>query len=173
MSNFTFANVTRMVRSSVLENVNGNQFDSIDDLVSDLANADASVEVIYNSDAWSIVNDGDFPAVDCDFSGCNSALDCVLLEAQMAVNEVAYEAQSFFAYTIREAAEAVDIFAEDNGFIFAWCEVEFGSILDRLVHQSEMEFGEYNGCVYHTGSDKLDIVLQVEGASIRFAYKKV
>ena len=116
MSTFTLNSVLDSIRSDV-EDVLSNVSDSalrnmtaedVCNLLDD--NHYYAPEVIYYSDAWEIVAGSSFndyePIDSLDFSGCDNALDCIMLEARMIMESVYYNERELVAQEVLEGLQA-------------------------------------------------------------------
>lgn len=96
MPEYTRRNIAEAIESN-LNGLTGLVFDRRDNVADMIRDALDSANyfaptVDYSSDAWAIVTGGDFAQVDvqCDFSECENAIQCVELEA----NDILREAYS-------------------------------------------------------------------------------
>ncbi|QPB11487.1 hypothetical protein JT321_gp60 [Providencia phage Kokobel1] len=117
----------------------------------DLTNAPECVSVDYFAEAWETVQSNEFDDVEIDepldFSGCESSLQCLMLEAN-AMIRAAWAEQSR-AY-VEELAAALAEVVEG-------CE-EFGSIDELIItkgcrlgdipHAREFDAGDYSVCMW-------------------------
>ena len=126
MSNFTLNTVLVSIESDirgVLRNLSQDEINELTpndvcDLLDD--NHYFAPEVIYYADGWEVVagssfNDysagssfKDYSAGNNDFSGCETALDCVMLEANALVNDAYYSEREAIAVEILESLQTED-----------------------------------------------------------------
>lgn len=115
MTTFTLNSVLDSIRSDVedvLRNVSDNDLrDMTSDDVCNLLD-DASYyapEVIYYVDGWEIVAGSSFndyePMETLDFSSCDNALDCIMLEARMIIDSVYYSERENIAQEVLEGLQ--------------------------------------------------------------------
>lgn len=115
MSNFTLNSVLDSIRSDVedvLRNVS--DYDLRDMTAEDVCNlldenSYYAPEVIYYADGWEIVagsSFNDYEAEYLDFSGCENALDCIMLEARMIIDSVYYNERKAIAQEVLEGLQA-------------------------------------------------------------------
>ena len=115
MTTFTLNSVLDSIRSDVedvLRNVSDNDLrDMTSDDVCNLLD-DASYyapEVIYYVDGWEIVAGSSFndyePMETLDFSSCDNALDCIMLEARMIIDSVYYSEREAIAQEVLEGLQ--------------------------------------------------------------------
>ena len=115
MSNFTLDSVLDSIRSDVqniLRNVSDNDLRDLTaadvcDLLDD--NSYFAPEVNYYADGWEIVagsgfNDYD-PTDTLDFSNCDNALECLMLEARMIIDSVYYSEREKIASDVLEGLQ--------------------------------------------------------------------
>lgn len=124
MTNFTLNTVLDSIRSDVqdvLRNVADNDLrdmtaDDVCDLLDD--NHYYAPEVIYYADGWEIVAGSSFNEYDpmdtLDFSGCDNALDCIMLEARMIIDSVYYNEREAIAQEVLEGLQEMLPEADDN-----------------------------------------------------------
>ena len=123
MSNFTLNTVLVSIKSDIHDVLRSLSQDEINNLtpsdVCDLLddNHYFAPEVIYYADGWEVVagssfNDysagssfKDYSAGNNDFSECESALDCVMLEANALVNDAYYSEREAIAAEILESLQ--------------------------------------------------------------------
>lgn len=115
MTNFTLNSVLESIRSDiqdVLRNVSDN--DLRDMTADDVCNLldDASYyapEVHYYADGWEIVAGSSFndytPMDTLDFSVCDNALECIMLEARMILDSVYYSEREAIAQEVLEGLQ--------------------------------------------------------------------
>lgn len=115
MNTFTLNSVLDSIRSDVqdvLRNVSDN--DLRDMTAEDVCNLldDASYyapEVIYYADGWEIVAGGSFNGYEdiepLDFSSCDNALECIMLEARMILDSVYYSERESIASDVLEGLQ--------------------------------------------------------------------
>lgn len=114
MSTFTLNSVLDSIRSDVqdvLRNVSDNDLrdmtaDDVCNLLDD--NSYFAPEVIYYCDGWEIVagsSFNDYSAGYNDFSNCESALDCIMLEANALVNDAYYSERESIASDVLEGLQ--------------------------------------------------------------------
>lgn len=115
MSNFTLNSVLDSIRSDVrdvLRNVSDNDLrdmtaDDVCSLLDD--NSYYAPEVIYYADGWEIVAGSSFndyePMDTLDFSGCDNALECTMLEARMIIDSVYYSEREKIASDVLEGLQ--------------------------------------------------------------------
>lgn len=115
MTTFTLNSVLESIRSDVqdvLRNVSDNDLrdmtaDDVCDLLDD--NSYYAPEVIYYADAWEIVAGSSFneyePMDTLDFSSCDNALECIMLEARMIVDSVYYVERESIASEVLEGLQ--------------------------------------------------------------------
>ena len=112
MTNFTINSVLNSIRSDVQDVLSRFSQDEINELtpndVCDLLDENNyyALEVIYYDDAWEIVTSSQFNDYDTiekiDFSACENALDCIMLEAQMILDSVYYAERAVIAHEVLE-----------------------------------------------------------------------
>lgn len=99
MNTFTLNTVLNSIKSDVQDVLSRLTQDELNDLtpsdVCDLLDENSyyAPEVIYYADAWEIVagsSFNDYEASCLDFSNCDNALDCLMLEANALVNDAYY-----------------------------------------------------------------------------------
>ena len=115
MSNFTLNSVLDSIRSDVqdvLRNVSDHDLrdmtaEDVCNLLDD--NHYYAPEVIYYADGWEIVAGSSFneydPIDSLDFSGCDNALDCIMLEARMIMESVYYNERELVAQEVLEGLQ--------------------------------------------------------------------
>lgn len=115
VTTFTLNSVLESIRSDVqdvLRNVSDNDLrdmtaDDVCDLLDD--NSYYAPEVIYYADAWEIVAGSSFneyePMDTLDFSSCDNALECIMLEARMIVDSVYYVERESIASEVLEGLQ--------------------------------------------------------------------
>ena len=123
MTNFTLNSVLDSIRSDVedvLRNVSENDLrDMTAEDVCNLLDENSYYvpEVIYYADGWEIVAGSSFndyePIDSLDFSGCENALDCIMLEARMIMESVYYNERELIAKEVLEGLQE-DLPAESN-----------------------------------------------------------
>lgn len=106
MSNFTLDTVLDSIKSDVQDVLRRLTQDEINELtpsdVCDLLDENSyyAPEVIYYADAWEVVAGSafnDYSADGLDFSGCESSLACIMIEANGLVNDVYYSEREAIA----------------------------------------------------------------------------
>lgn len=115
MSNFTLNSVLDSIRSDVedvLRNVSDNDLrDMTAEDVCNLLDENSyyAPEVIYYADGWEIVAGSSFneyePMDTLDFSGCDNALECIMLEARMIIDSVYYNEREAIAQEVLEGLQ--------------------------------------------------------------------
>lgn len=115
MSNFTLNSVLNSIRSDiedVLRNVSDNELrDMTAEDVCNLLDENSyyAPEVIYYADGWEIVAGSSFndyePMEKLDFSGCDNALECIMLEARMIIDSVYYNEREAIAQEVLEGLQ--------------------------------------------------------------------
>ena len=114
MTNFTLNSVLNSIRSDVqdvLSNVSDSDLRNMaaEDVCSLLdENSYYAPEVIYYVDAWEIVAGSSFNEYEAeylDFSGCDNALDCIMLEARMIMESVYYNERELIAQEVLEGLQ--------------------------------------------------------------------
>lgn len=115
MTNFTLNSVLDSIRSDVkdvLRNVSDDdlRYMTAEDVCNLLdENSYYAPEVIYYADGWEIVAGSSFndydPAETLDFSGCETALDCIMLEARMLMESVYYNEREKIAQEVLEGLQ--------------------------------------------------------------------
>lgn len=115
MSNFTLNSVLESIRSDVqdvLRNVPDHDLrDMTADDVCNLLDENSyyAPEVIYYADGWEIVAGSSFneyePMEKLDFSGCDNALDCIMIEARMILDSVYYSERESIAQEVLEGLQ--------------------------------------------------------------------
>jgi hypothetical protein len=115
MSNFTLNSVLDSIRSDVedvLRNVADNDLrDMTASDVCDLLDENSyyAPEVIYYADGWEVVAGSSFndyePMDTLDFSGCDNALECIMLEARMIIDSVYYNEREAIAQEVLEGLQ--------------------------------------------------------------------
>lgn len=115
MSTFTLNSVLESIRSDiedVLCNVSDHDLrDMTADDVCNLLDENSyyAPEVIYYADGWEIVVGSSFndyePMDTLDFSGCDNALDCIMLEARMILDSVYYNERESIAQEVLEGLQ--------------------------------------------------------------------
>lgn len=115
MSTFTLNSVLDSIRSNVqdvLRNVSDNDLrdmtaEDVCDLLDD--NSYYAPEVHYYADGWEIVAGSSFndydPSDAPDFSGCDNALQCVMLEARMIIDSVYYSERASIASDVLDGLQ--------------------------------------------------------------------
>ncbi|QYA57493.1 hypothetical protein SARAHDANIELLE_65 [Hafnia phage vB_HpaM_SarahDanielle] len=170
----TYNSIQKETFATLAENLCGKQYDSFDDFefyaVDDL---DAEVrEVIYYHDAWAIINDSDFNGFaedDLDFSGCKSAQEAVMYEANSMMYNVASSILGDFKDDLYGVILAAKAFCDEKGFEVNRVYCEMGCNLDSLPHNYETEFNGYTCCVWE---DYNTFAIDVHGARITVNYTK-
>lgn len=165
----TYNSIQKDTFSTLAENICGNsQWDSLDDfeyyVIDDL---DVEVpEVIYYHDAWSIINDSDFNGFvedDLDFSGCKSAQEAVMLEANSMMYGVGTSVLGDFKDDFYGVLLAVRNFCKDKGFNVTRVYCEMSCHLDCLPHNYEEDFNGFTGCIWE---DNNTLSVDVHGAKL-------
>ena len=115
MTNFTLKSVLDSIRSDVedvLRNVADHDLrDMTAEDVCNLLDENSyyAPEVIYYADGWEIVASSSFneyePIDSLDFSGCETALDCIMLEARMIMESVYYNERELIAQEVLEGLQ--------------------------------------------------------------------
>lgn len=115
MSNFTLNSVLDSIRSDVqdvLRNVSDEdlRYMTAEDVCNLLdENSYYAPEVIYYADAWEIVAGSSFneyePMDSLDFSGCENALECIMLEARMIIESAYYNERELIAQEVLEGLQ--------------------------------------------------------------------
>lgn len=115
MTNFTLNSVLDSIRSDVedvLRNVADNDLrDMTASDVCDLLDENSyyAPEVIYYADGWEVVAGSSFneyePMDTLDFSGCDNALECIMLEARMIIYSVYYNERESVAQEVLEGLQ--------------------------------------------------------------------
>lgn len=115
MSNFTLNSVLDSIRSDVedvLRNVSDNDLrDMTAEDVCNLLDENSyyAPEVIYYADGWEIVAGSSFndyePFDTLDFSACDNALECIMLEARMIIDSVYYNEREAIAQEVLEGLQ--------------------------------------------------------------------
>lgn len=115
MTTFTLNSVLDSIRSDVqdvLRNVSDNDLrDMTADDVCNLLDENSyyAPEVIYYADGWEIVAGSSFneyePMDTLDFSGCDNALECIMLEARMILDSVYYNEREAIAQDVLESLQ--------------------------------------------------------------------
>lgn len=115
MSNFTLNSVLNYIRSDVqdvLRNVADHDLrnmtaENVCNLLDE--NDYYAPEVIYYADSWEIVAGSSFneyePMETLDFSSCENALDCIMLEARMIIDSVYYTEREAIAKEVLEGLQ--------------------------------------------------------------------
>lgn len=114
MTTFTLNSVLDSIRSDVqdvLHNVPDNDLrDMTADDVCNLLDENSyyAPEVIYYADGWEIVagsSFSDYSAGFNDFSSCENALDCIMIEANALVNDAYYSERENIAQDVLEGLQ--------------------------------------------------------------------
>lgn len=117
MSNFNLNTVLESIKSDIEDVLRNLSQDAINELtpcdVCDLLDENSyfAPEVIYYCDAWEVVagsSFNDYEAECLDFSNCESALDCIMQEAQSLVNDAYYSEREAIAAEILESLQSED-----------------------------------------------------------------
>lgn len=113
-------------------------FDNLEDLESTLRERTepfyirSELDVIYAHEAWEVVGSPEFDCENLDFSGCKTALDCLVLEAQEkisnaltagfneALEDTAKTIKNLFNLAQRETTEEVNTISITNGDVYGW-----------------------------------------------------
>lgn len=115
MSNFTLNTVLDSIKSDVQDVLRNLSQDELNELtpsdVCDLLDENSyyAPEVIYYADAWEVVagnSFNDYEASCLDFSGCDNALDCLMIEANALVNDVYYSEREAIAADILDGLQS-------------------------------------------------------------------
>ena len=114
MSNFTLNTVLDSIKSNVQDVLNRLTQDELNELtpsdVCDLLDENSyyAPEVVYYADAWEVVAGSSFNGygAEClDFSACDNALDCVMQEARMVVDDAYYSEREAIAADILDGLQ--------------------------------------------------------------------
>lgn len=113
------------------------------------SNGYSEPEVIYYHEAWDIVGGSSFNTIDIDtpdFSQCETALDCVMLEAQMIVSAAysEYEGDGI-AELAGELAEFIDEALEMGAPDELDIKISSSCLFGWMPHNRETESG---ACIY-------------------------
>lgn len=115
MSNFTLNTVLESIKSDVQDVLRNLSQDELNELtpsdVCDLLDENSyyAPEVIYYADAWEVVAGSAFNGYGdvepLDFSGCDNALDCVMHEARMLVDNAYHSEREAIAADILDGLQ--------------------------------------------------------------------
>ena len=114
MSTFTLNTVLDSIKSDVQDVLRNLSQDELNELtpsdVCDLLDENSyyAPEVIYYADGWEIVAGSSFNDYDAeylDFSSCDNALDCIMLEARGKLDNVYYSEREDIAADILEGLQ--------------------------------------------------------------------
>lgn len=115
MTNFTLNSVLQSIRSDiqdVLRDVTDNDLrDMTGEDVCNLLDENSyyAPEVHYYADGWEIVAGSSFneyePMDTLDFSNCENALECIMLEARMIIDSVYYNEREVIAQEVLEGLQ--------------------------------------------------------------------
>ena len=115
MNTFTLNTVLNSIKSDVQDVLRNLTKDELNELtpsdVCDLLDENSyyAPEVIYYADAWEVVAGSSFndyaPMDTLDFSGCDNALDCIMLEARMIIDSVYYSEREAIASEVLESLQ--------------------------------------------------------------------
>ncbi|EMK1731272.1 hypothetical protein V8N76_004578 [Salmonella enterica] len=126
-------------------------------------------EVIYYHEAWDIINDNDAPEPDeaPDFSGCESAKACCMLEAQMIMDAAYREALDEILGNLQDAIDEIEgesDLGDLEGITLG------GAGLDSQPHDEERDIANGgNLCIwrkYHRAE------LSIDGIKLTFEYSE-
>lgn len=162
MSNFTLNFVLDSIRSDVedvLRNVS--DYDLRDMTAEDVCNlldenSYYAPEVIYYADGWEIVAGSSFneyePIDTLDFSGCEDALDCIMLEARMIMDSVYYNEREAIAHEVLEGLQEDLPDESDDNFVVEYLEngnteyvYFFADNEEHAIEQFNDFFKDYEG----------------------------
>lgn len=125
MSTFTLNSVLDSIRSDVEDVLRNVSDDDLRDMTAEDVcnlldeNSYYAPEVHYYADGWEIVAGSSFneyePMDILDFSGCDNALECIMLEARMIIDSVYYSEREKIAQEVLEGLqEALPDESEDE-----------------------------------------------------------
>lgn len=115
MSNFTLNSVLESIRSDVqdvLRNVSDHELrdmtaEDVCNLLDD--NSYYAPEIHYYADGWEIVAGSSFneyePMDTLDFSNCDNALECIMLEARTIIDSVYYSERESISQEVLEGLQ--------------------------------------------------------------------
>lgn len=115
MSTFTLNTVLESIKSDIQDVLRNLSQDELNELtpsdVCDLLDENSyyAPEVIYYADGWEIVAGSLFneyePIDTLDFSNCDNALDCIMLEARTIIDSVYYSEREAIAAEVLEGLQ--------------------------------------------------------------------
>lgn len=115
MSNFTLNTVLESIKSDIQEVLSRLDQNAINELspcdICDMLDENhyLAPEVIYYADAWEVVGGNsfnDYYIEKLDFSTCEYAMDCLMLEANHLVNEAYYSEREAIAAEILDELQS-------------------------------------------------------------------
>lgn len=112
------------------------------------ANSYDGPEIIYYYEAWDIINDTDAPDPHDtpDFSGCDNAKACCMLEAQLIMDAAYDEALDGLISDLQEGIDGLDDETD-----LAYNAITLGeSGLGWTPHDEERDIGDGNLCIWRT-----------------------
>ena len=162
MSNFTLNYVLDSIRSDiqdVLRNVSDNDLRDMttDDVCNLLDENHYSAPVaIYYTDGWEIVAGSSFndysPMDKLDFSNCDSALECIMLEANTILDAVYYSERENIAQDVLESLQEQLPIESYNNFVVEYLESGSTQYMyfyadneDHAIEQFNDFFKDYEG----------------------------
>lgn len=138
MSTFTLNSVLDSIRSDIQDVLRNVSDDDLRDMTADDVcnllddNSYFAPEVIYYADGWEIVAGSSFNKYDpmdtLDFSGCDNALDCIMLEARMIVDSVYYNEREAIAQEVLEDLQEQLPESDDEQEIYSKAESRLGGL---------------------------------------------
>lgn len=115
MTTFTLNSVLESIRSDVQDVLSNVADHDLRDMTADDVcnlldeNSYYAPEVIYYADGWEIVAGSSFneyePMDALDFSSCDNALECIMLEARMIIDSVYYSERESIAQDVLEGLQ--------------------------------------------------------------------
>lgn len=114
------------------------------DIIDDDYNYEAYT-VDYYHEAWDIVTDSDFNCEPQDFSGCETALDCIMQEANASLDDVVREGWEEAFEEAKAALEELVTVAREMGLEDVRVNFTGSSSHGWAVHNRETESGL---CIY-------------------------